>query len=49
MLEKAESLIDSDRLFTKELQSDWTKPPASFSELEMQFDCSNNATPLVQK
>lgn len=42
--EIAESLIGSERLFTNEPRSDWTKPPVSLSDLEILFDCSNNAS-----
>ncbi len=33
-----ESMIGSERMFTNDLQSDWTKPSANLSELQMLFD-----------
>lgn len=40
--------IGSERLFTNETRSDWIKPRASLSELEIVFDCSNNVTAFLQ-
>ena len=47
--EITESWTGSQRLFTNELRSDWTKPPVSLSDLEILFDCSNNATAFLQE
>ena len=47
--EIAESWIGSERLFTNEPRSDWTKPPVSLSDLEILFDCSNNVTAFLQE
>lgn len=33
----------------KELQSDWTKPPASSPELEVLFDCSDDMNAFLQR
>lgn len=46
--ETVDFLIGSERLFTNELQSNWTTPPASSSELETQVDCSNNLRAFLQ-
>ncbi len=44
--ETAESLTGSKRLFKNKLQCDWTKPPATLTELQL-FDCSNNKTAFL--
>lgn len=43
-----ESLIGSERLFTNEPQSDWTKSPASLSGLVILFGHRNNVAASLE-